>query len=74
MLERQAKILVWTGFSPSVEKLHLQAVTTEIVVECAVLVDKTARDTAWMKKGEESREEVCLCPHINREERQERTE
>lgn len=49
MLERQAKILVWTGVSPAVEKSDLQAVTIEIVAEF-VLVGKAARDKAWMKK------------------------
>lgn len=49
MLERQAKILVWTGVSPAVEKSDLQAVTIEIVAEF-MLVDKASRDKAWMKK------------------------
>ena len=73
MLERQAKILVWTGVSPAVEKLDLQAVTIEIVAEF-VFVDKAARDKAWMRKGSESCEETCLCSHMDEEERQEGTE
>lgn len=61
MLERQAKILAWTRVSPAVEKLGLQAVIMEIVDEF-VLVDEAARDKAWMRKGVELCEEVCLCP------------
>lgn len=73
MLERQAKVLVWTGVSPAVERLDLQAVTIEVVAEF-VLVDKAARDTASMRKGRESSEVTCLCPHMDGEERQEGTE
>jgi len=49
MLERQAKISVWTGVSSSVEKLDLQTVTSEMVAEF-MLVNKAAKDKSWMKK------------------------
>lgn len=65
MLERQAKILVWTRVSPAVEKLDLQAVTIEVLAKFVVLVDKAASDKAWMRKGCESCEETCLCAHMD---------
>lgn len=52
MLERQTKILGWTGVSPEAEKLDLQAVTPAITAEI-VLVEKAVRDEAWMRKRRE---------------------
>lgn len=64
MLERQTKILVWTGVSPEEDKLDLQAVTTARAAEF-VLVDKAVRDKAWMRKGRERYKETCLHLHMD---------
>lgn len=51
-MERQTKILGWTGVSPEAEKLVLQAVTTAIAAEF-VLVEKAVRDKTWNRKRKE---------------------
>lgn len=64
---------VWTGVSPAVEKLDLQAITIAIVAEF-VLVGRDARRKAWLRKRRETRQENCFCLHMHVKERQERTE